>query len=308
MTRPIVPVLQPASWERLAEHVHQPLLSEPEGAELPVVACAYDHPESYEFVQRTSVEELQTTEEELLDRARRSIRDREATWAPMEVPGESLEMLVCEGPAEKVLDPAFMQDAQRRLDTDLLVVGVPTRGLLLVADGRADEETIAKFAAGVDGQYQRAEAPPVSPTVMAFRDGEPVGALVREGEGGAGEPQGDDAGGGDDEPYVQSVVMRDSETGGTRVEIYIGTDDAEQLTQAVKGNIEDAVERHGRDEAFGGLVRVLLVPELTPRTGEMEAVVDLLRSRVDDSLTRSKPTTVSGHPIRVEIDWGAEAA
>jgi hypothetical protein len=140
---------------------------------------------------------LKTTEKALEAQALANLRERPATWVPVDVDveGSSLRILTCSGDyfaAEHVLNLPFMQQAQRTLKTPGLFVGVPRRGLLMATAAGQDQQMIAAFGAAVAGQFSRGETAVISPMLFAMKDGAIVGVLdtVAEAMVPDGEPTG----------------------------------------------------------------------------------------------------------------------
>jgi hypothetical protein len=92
---------------------------------------------------------------------------------------------------EKLLDPAFMRAQAARLGTDLLAVGVPRRGLMLLAPATSPA-LVSSLMTVVAREYEQGASRGISPLLLVVQDGNVVG-LARPGdetEGGEAAPAG----------------------------------------------------------------------------------------------------------------------
>jgi hypothetical protein len=216
----LLPCLKEAKWRGREHTVCRALWESESSPYMPWLAVGYDHPHTFEFINTDRLGEFKTTEKALEAQALANLRARPATWEPVDVDvkGSRLRILTCSGDyfaAEHVLNPAFMQQAQRTLKTHGLFVGVPRRGLLMAAAAGQDQQMIAAFGAAVAGQFSRGETAVISPMLFAMKDGAIVGvletvaeAMVPDGKPtGAPEDRDEHEGEGDpNEPFVAATA------------------------------------------------------------------------------------------------------
>lgn len=179
----LTPILKPADWPGRDEGPWEPLLELETTEPIPGVALGWDTPTHLVFARTRDLVALGAS----VDDARRAAAANVArakvgrTDIPVSAPdGGELRILTFGGPlaAEKILDPVFLRDLQRELGARLLAVGAPRRGMLLVVDGGLPPRRLLGFSAVVQGQFERAESPPICPTVFAVDDGQVIGLLA----------------------------------------------------------------------------------------------------------------------------------
>jgi hypothetical protein len=220
---------------------------------------------------------LNTTEKALEAQALANLRARPATWEPVhvDVKGSKLQILTCSGDyfaAEHVLDPAFMQQAQRMVKAPGLFVGVPRRGLLMATAAGQDQQMIAAFGAAVAGQFSRGETAVISPMLFAMKDGAIIGileamaeAIVPDGEPkGAPEGEEEDEGEGDPNEPMVSAFVTSNDRGTEDVHLLVAGPDGERLAQAIEGGFMSLLKEHMAREAFSGHIQVVVIANTPP--------------------------------------------
>jgi hypothetical protein len=210
---------------------------------MPWVAVGYDHPHTFEFINVDRLTQLSMTAQALEAEALANLCARPAKWErfDVDVQGKKLRMLICSDDyyaSEHVLDPGFMQQAQRTLKTHGLFVGVPRRGLLMATAAGQDEQMVAAFGAAVARQFSRGETAVISPMLFAIKDGVIVGILeaVAEALVPDGEPTGVPEEENEDDPnapWVSALVIR-NDRGTEDVHLMAGGQDGERLARAIE--------------------------------------------------------------------------
>ena len=273
---PLLPCLKELKWPGHTDTVCHPLWDQESSPYMPWVAFGFDHPHSFEFISTERLAELKTTAQELESKALAALRARPARWEPVDVDanGKTLRILTCAGDffsAERVLDPAFMQQAQKILKASGLWVGVPRRGLLMAASANQDQDLIAGFGAAVAGQFSRAESALISPMLFGVKDGAIVGifdaiakAAVPDGEprGALGGPEGDDEELDEDDdpnaPFVSAIVSRNDQ-GSEDVHMVVAGDDADTLAKAIEAGFGTLLKEHAGRKEFSGHIQIVVV-------------------------------------------------
>jgi hypothetical protein len=128
------PVLQPNDWRGRRSCVHRRLA----GEDGPLVAYAWDSPESSEFLVPAMREEHGWTFAEIHRAAVRNLARREGAprWTRAKAPGGA-PILIREGnehAAADLLRPKLRRQAHRALECDQIAVAIPCRGVLWACD------------------------------------------------------------------------------------------------------------------------------------------------------------------------------
>lgn len=101
----------------------------------------------------------------------------EASWTKTRIEGEdgkTHRALVCQDntcATEKILDVAFMKEAQRLLGAKRLVVGLPVRSVMLAMDGDKDAPAVMGFLGFNLSLFRGGEGIPVTPALFRMVDG-----------------------------------------------------------------------------------------------------------------------------------------
>jgi uncharacterized protein YtpQ (UPF0354 family) len=272
--RPL-PCLKEFKWPGHTDTVCRALWEKEASPFMPWVAFGFDHPHSFEFISTKRLAELNTTAAELETNALAALRERPARWEPVDVDapgGKTLRILTCSGDffsAERVLDAAFMQEAQRLLNADGLLVGVPRRGLLMATSANQDQDLITGFGGAVAGQFSREESALISPMLFAMQDGAIVGIFdavaklaVPDGEP-RGAPGGPDEGEEDGAPFVSAMVSRNKQ-GSEDVHLLVGGDDPETLAKAIESGFMGLLKEHAARKEFSGHIEIVVLGMTPP--------------------------------------------
>lgn len=141
----LYPVIHHGSWQMLHTLVRQTLFGTTEAPEV-VVTFAYDQPElkyfTYTELDRLSKE----TSEGVIKKAYENIDLY--PYAFIETDTGHGKMLTISGgrfSSEKILSPECMREAQRRLNTDELLVSIPRRTMMYVVDNKCSNELYDYF-------------------------------------------------------------------------------------------------------------------------------------------------------------------
>ena len=276
---PPLPCLKEFKWPGHTDTVCHPLWPNEASPYMPWVAFGFDHPHSFEFISAKRLIELNTTEEKVKSDALAALCARPAKWEPVDVnvpdTGKTLRILTYLGDffsAERVLDVAFMQEAQRILKAPGLFVGVPRRGVLMATAGNQDQDLILGFASTVVGQFSRGESALISPMVFAVKDGRVVGifdaiakAVVPDGEP-IGPINGPDEDAEDDDPhapFVSAMVTRNKD-GSEDVHLLIGGDEPERLAKGIEGGFQALLKEHAARKEFSGHIEIVILGMTPP--------------------------------------------
>ena len=184
----LLPCLKEANWEGRPHTVCRALCpaASASSPHIPWLAFGFDHPHSLEFVNRDWLASLASNAQELEARALANLRARPATWQPLDVTtraGGPLQVLACSDDffaAERILDPAFMKQAQQHVGASRLFVGIPRRGLLLAIPGDLDNALVREFRDIVATEFSSGESAAISPALFELRVGALFGAVADE--------------------------------------------------------------------------------------------------------------------------------
>ena len=326
----LLPCLKEPKWQGREHTVCRALWEREASAYMPWVAVGYDHPHTFQFINTDRLSELNTSEQALETEAVANLRARPAAWerVDVDVEGGTLRMLVCSGDffaAERVLDPGFMQQAQRTLKSAGLFVGIPRRGLLMATAAEQEQHLIAAFGAAVAGQFSRGETAVISPMLFALKDGAIVGIVEAIADAvvpGAAPPgalneeeQADDP----DAPFVSAVVTR-NDRGTEDVRLLAGGRSGPRLAKAIEDAFMVLIKRHMTRKEFSGHIQIVVlgmtpaparrhIPDLVEhlrgicndvsRNGERRYRVTLTfeRDSPQTTSTAGPPAAVSAEPL-----------
>jgi hypothetical protein len=271
----VLPCLKEAKWRGREDTVCRALWEGESSPYMPWLAVGYDRPHTFEFINTNRLPELKTTERALEAQALANLRARPAAWEPVnvEVKGKTLRMLCCSGDyfaAEQVMNPAFMQEAQRKFKTHGLFVGVPRRGLLMVTAAGQDDQMIAAFGAAVAGQFSRGETAPISPMLFAIKDGAIVGileaianAVVPEEAPKGTTEESEEETNDPNAPFVSAIVTR-NDRGTEDVHLLAGGEDGERLAKAIETGFKSLLTEHMARTEFSGHVQIVVLGMTPP--------------------------------------------
>lgn len=303
MTIPLLPCLKDFDWPGKDGCVARPLWAEGKSRYVPWVAFGYDLPHSFEFLPQAELARLGKTEAEVERVAIQELRQRRASWQPWNIKlglFKKLKMLACGNDffaAERILDPIFLQDAQRQLQAKGLLLGVPRRGALVATDAFQDDARLNAFLALVYQQFIEGGSPPISPVAFAAKDGRII-SIVDDAVRMAKPPQTTQAEsnheGTDVETYVSRIL---TDVDGKVMPVILAVDtDFDRLANAlVQAVARTTVEFLSRDD-FIGEIRVA-IPSNTPNLAE-----GLPRLRAHLERLAFDLAARSGRTVRISID------
>jgi hypothetical protein len=304
----ILPCLKDPAWGGKDGTVNRRLWDKEPLEFVPWVGFGYDHEHSFEFLPCASLAELKKTQVEVEREAMRNLRARRASWEPWNVKlgwFKKLRMLACGNDflaAERILDPIFLREAQRRLGARGLVVGVPRRGSLMATDALQGADRIAAFLAIVWQQYREGGSPPVSPLGFAVTDGRIVAVVdtvARAMAQATPDAEADDGDG--DEPYVSRICATDRATGLETPTVIVVHADFDRLAQAAIDAFASTLSDYQSREKWSGEIR-FNIPADTPGLSE-----NLPRLRAHLAGLASEVSAASGRPLRVTIEADQKA-
>ncbi len=172
----ILPSLQPPQWTGADTAQCEPLIGDTtrwsESVELPYVAYGVDRGESFDFFARDPARLV-----ELRAAARSSLTA--LTFDLTLLSYDTLSVLDVHGSyyaSESVLHPSFMRALESRLESDMLVVGIPCRGHAYVTAGAQDEDDLRRFLDLIATQHAAARQPLFALPVLV-QAGDIVGIL-----------------------------------------------------------------------------------------------------------------------------------
>lgn len=159
---PWIPVLKPAGWQGASKAVCHPLLAlEDPRDDLPWVALGQDRPTQLLYPPRD-----QLVDDDLAalgKTAMANLEARTATWVQVK-PG-LVQASDDYFAAERLLLPSFLALAHEALESELIAVAAPRRGLLLA---HAPTQ-LGPFVAWVSELFHAEADEPISPLVLAVR-------------------------------------------------------------------------------------------------------------------------------------------
>jgi hypothetical protein len=172
---PDLPVLPSLRSKREAEAcavLWRPLL-EGDLDDVPVIAYGHDGTHAFGLLLRT---EHEPRAEAVHAEAMANVRAQDVQVE--ELDDDELVVLAVSGSffaTEKLLDRGFMRDLHDRLGAPLLAVGVPRRGLMLVASAMHDPKHLVGFRAMVEDEHEEGGGRAISEVVLLVEDGVPTG-------------------------------------------------------------------------------------------------------------------------------------
>jgi hypothetical protein len=163
---PVFPLLMPETWQRAPTQVCRPVIGGVTLPGIPVVALAYLIPQPGSqapqrgFIRKDRVDQLGKTVRDFESEALHNVAMRPASWSQtklggLPVAGSTDDYLA----AERILDPAFLQEAHRRVADTILLVGIPRRGELYATSlsrAMADPEKALAFSMVIDKMFHEA--------------------------------------------------------------------------------------------------------------------------------------------------------
>lgn len=173
---PVYPILKAHDWDHQGIALHEPFQGS-EKPPMPQIGYGYNAADHYVFLTTQDGRPLDEVRPEAL--ANLKAYDQ-ARWEAI-VPG----VLTASGTdlsSEKILDPAFLKEAQGILKAKQILVGVPRRTVIYAVDAALSESDMTRFYEVFrytwnDDSYGNA---PITNLLFKYEDGVMVGALVVE--------------------------------------------------------------------------------------------------------------------------------
>ncbi|MEM7477353.1 MAG: hypothetical protein AAF483_20400 [Planctomycetota bacterium] len=172
--------LKPADWSLREMSLCKPLIKnskEHPEAEMPLVAVVRDMPNTTQTIPHTTSEE---EAEALYEQAQTNVKNLEIEATEIDL---GVKAIVLQGDyyaCEKVLDDDFMRSMHAQLETPLLAVTLPVKGMALISNG-AELTCVGTLYAIACGQFQEApEQDRISKMVFVFEDGMPAGFVATD--------------------------------------------------------------------------------------------------------------------------------
>ncbi|MBV1857011.1 MAG: hypothetical protein KUG77_01275 [Nannocystaceae bacterium] len=172
----ILPSLQPPQWAGADAALCEPLIGDTtrwsERVELPYVAYGVDRGDHFDFFADDPARLI-----ELRAAARSSLTALSFDLTLLSY--DTLSVLDVHGSyyaSESVLQPSFMRELESRLESDMLVVGIPCRGHAYVTAGAQSEDDLRRFLDLIETQHKTAHQPLFAIPVLV-QAGDIVGLL-----------------------------------------------------------------------------------------------------------------------------------
>lgn len=170
-TRPVVLTLRAPKWSGHDSTVCQPL-SSLRDATSPAAWIAYGEELPHSFALFTRDGTIERDIGVLHRQALENLKGVSVELQEEEVDG--LRVIAAAGSyfaAEKVLDEDFMRSMHERLGSPLLMVGIPRRGLLLIAKATETREPLGRFLRLCEAEHGNGVSEPISPLPLILREG-----------------------------------------------------------------------------------------------------------------------------------------
>jgi hypothetical protein len=181
---PLFPYLMPAGWAHAPTQLRHVLYAGTELPGIPDVALVYlvpapnNAPPNLGWVKQERATALEATHQDFLRVALHNVAQRPASWQVDDVaPGFRIAM--CDNDylaAERILDAAFLREAETRLGADSLLVGIPTRGVL-VAAALTGTENDGLFARSIEMMFSEGRNKPLCKWPFLAREGRLVSVM-----------------------------------------------------------------------------------------------------------------------------------
>jgi hypothetical protein len=306
----LLPVLKAHDWHGAAQVVCRSLSADLESPYVPLVAFGYDRPNTIAFLNREDLAERSI--EEVEREALVNLRARPVTVQPMEIPlregapdASTLHVLTCVDDyfvAERILDAELLQKLQTELNAQMIVVGIPRRGVLVAADGVQPPDVLGPFLAMVSAQYFTGETQPISPLVFGVVDGRIVG-MVKGGEEAGKQIAAEVQAERDKEIFASATMITDPETGLESAEIVLGSRDIVSLMHIIRSVFLQVSQEHITRETFSGEIRFVILGVMTPNTLELQQAIIAMQQMISGVIEESGLVTVTGNPVQVSIQY-----
>jgi hypothetical protein len=167
------------------------------------------------------------------------------------------------------------------------------------------QREIGAFVAMIANLYRSAarDTAPISPTVFTAQDGKLIGCIRSDGAEKAGresaEKQLDEE---DDKLYVSGLLV--DEPSGKAMHLLIGCDDVPLLRRSVVPQFLGALDSVRDRPDFSGVLKVIVMDNLTPDGPEVREAVSFLNERLRGIAVEAHMQTKSGKPLQVSVQYG----
>ena len=305
MSENLLPCLKEHNWPGSEHTICRALLGGVASVYMPWLAFGWDHPHTFEFANSDKAKGLGLSDEAIEAQALANLRSRSATWQPLATDvaeGKQLKMLICADDffaAERIIDAAFMLEAQRQLGASGLLVGIPRRGFMMATGLEQDQQLHSAFSSVVAGEFSRGESAVISPMVFIVTDGAIVAfsetmaeVMAKRAEEEAGdEPEDDPLA-----PYIGGMVTKNAQ-GTQDVHIMAGGEDGDRLVRGIEEAFHQVLKEHLANKEFSGNIRIVVFG-YTPLAAQagLASMLEHLRGIVSEML---------GHgvtPIHIELE------
>ncbi len=311
-TELVLPALKPSDWIGSDKTICQLLIPSQDLPGMPWLAFGYDRPYTFEFIaksnpeQKTSLSQIKLMEQAAL----RNLRARPASWEAETLTldhRDSLQILVCANDflaAERIIDAAFMEQAHQQLKAKRLAIGIPYRGILLATNADQSDTKIKQFAALIAAQYHQGQSAPITPLSFILEQGKIIGLIQGMEETGNVTSEANIQN--DSEPYISILIVQNDNTGLEGIHILAGGDDLDLLRQRIIGAFVQVIQHLPERDQFGGEIKVIIIPDLTPQMKSLDDALAHLESHLQGISAEIPLDLPQDTPLNISIQYGHE--
>lgn len=179
----IYPIFKSPQWKPTAEGFSVRLQVPSDDPSIPWITLGRINSQDVHLLNGDLAEAGQASGEELLQSAIENLSKRDANWHrvdPASNHSKRSEMLACTDDLlapEHILDPGFVAAAHDTLNTEILAIGLPRRGLVVAMDGRQPETSLMGFGALNLAEYHSGDSEPITPLTFLIAEGEFAGLM-----------------------------------------------------------------------------------------------------------------------------------
>jgi hypothetical protein len=182
-TDKIYPILMSPQWEPKHDAFSKRLQVPSDDPSIPWITLGRVNSQDVHLLNGDLTIETESSGEALLQTAVDNLISRDASWHRVDSPSGDArrsDMLACVEDllaAEHILDPDFVAAACDKLNTEILAVGIPRRGLIVAMDGRQPESSLMGFGALNLAEYHSGDSRPITPLTFLMAEGECSGLM-----------------------------------------------------------------------------------------------------------------------------------
>ncbi|MGA9533198.1 MAG: hypothetical protein WBR18_10825 [Anaerolineales bacterium] len=182
-TEPIYPILMSPQWEPRPDSFSKRLEVPSDDPSVPWITLGRVQSQDVHLLNGDLAGNAEASGDDLLVAAIGNLSDRDASWHRVDSANGSSsqsEMLACVDDLlapEHILDSNFVAKAQHKLNTEILAVGIPRRGLIVAMDGRQPETSLMGFGALNLAEYHSGDSEPITPLTFLMADGKFSGLM-----------------------------------------------------------------------------------------------------------------------------------